>query len=77
MSLDGTTSPPASDAERSGEETVDTATVAGTGTLLDAVHSVVQQEVRTALAQPVGFEGVPANLSADSGHVRSDGPHSV
>ena len=66
MSLDGTTGPPASDAERSGENTADTATVARTSALLDAVHSVVQQEVRAALAQPVGSERVPANSSADS-----------
>ena len=66
MSLDGTTGPPASDAERSGEETADTATTARTGALLDAVRSVVQQEVRAALAQPVGSERVPANSSADS-----------
>ena len=58
--------PPASDAERSGEETADTATAARNGALLDAVRSVVQQEVHAALAQPVGSERVPANSSANS-----------
>ena len=76
MSLDGVTDLPASDAERPGEETADTATAAGTtSALLDAVRAVVQQGVRAALAQPAGSEGSPADSSEGSSADSSLGPH--
>ena len=67
MSRDGTSPPPASDAQRTEEVAADTAAAAEPGALLHAVRSVVQQELRAALARSVGPGETPVTSSTDPG----------
>ena len=62
MSRDGSMSPSVSGV---GEEAAETASATETSALLDAVRSVVQQELHTALAWSAGPEGTPGRSAVD------------
>ena len=65
MSLDGASIATSTDAPRAEETTVGVVTAQDSGTPLDAVRSVAQQELRTALGQSTRAGETPLTSAAN------------